>query len=415
MPYVRKTSNLHISEDLREILKKISNESKLAKLLLTKRHKVENLVENHVNFIGLSKSDKSKISYLTIDRIEKMDPSEYWSSSRRYQIKPGGLISKIFKNISNQDIEIFSNSFKSISIEGDMKFEIVEGDNIRKFYDGDYYSSNYGSLGNSCMKYDKCQKYLDIYVKNTGTIKMLVMLNNDGYLMGRSLLWHNGDTKVMDRIYTENDEMLSGFFKRWADKNGYMYKKNQNWNTSMMFINKGKEELHQLSFKIEGDYNYYPYFDTFKFYNTSSNLLYNYNPGQSDVVILCSPDGDCLPSDYLLEDDIDRNYYYSGDMINLQYCDITVNRNKCVYSDVNDCYILKEDSIFEENLRDYIFNQNFEMLNSKTIRERIEKIMKKNSEKQEGVEYYSNVWQSFGESIFLYDRPIQIQTEVEPF
>jgi hypothetical protein len=375
MAYVRKTSSLYISDELKIVLESIKNQSFVASLLLKKRHKVEDMVDNYINFIGLSKSDKTKISYLTEDRMKNIEPGDYWSSSRRYQAKPGGIVSKLFKDIPNSEVEAFSNAFRSVGLKNSFDFKIVDGEDIRKYYNGDEYNSNGGSLGNSCMKYDRCQKYLDVYVENKGLISMLIMMNKDGALMGRSLLWNDGDKKVMDRIYTENDEMLTIFFKNWADENGYIYKKNQNWVTTQVFINKGVEEVHQLSFNIKGDYIYFPYFDTFKFYDKENRVLHNYNPGGNSIKILCSPDGEYLVHDYLLEDEIDRNYYYYSDIIRLDYCNLSVHRDKCHWSDVNDCYILREDAVFQDVIRDYIFNENFDMLNSKTIREKIENAM----------------------------------------
>lgn len=406
MPYVRKTASLYISEELRDILEKIKNQSKVASMLLRRRHKVEDMADGYINFIGISKSDKTKLSYLTEERMKNMDPSDYWSSSRRYQIKPGGLVGKVFSGIHNSDVECFSNAFKSYILMDKINFKVVEGEDIRKYYHYSTYNDESSSLGSSCMKYERCQKFLNIYVKNTGLISMLIMLNQDGLLLGRALLWKNDDFKIMDRIYTENDEMLVPHFKNWADKNGFMYKKNQNWHTTQVFINKGKEEVHQISFSVSGDYSYFPYFDTFKFYDEKSGTLSNFNTENEEIKTLCSPDGDYLPFDYLKEDEIDKNYYYCGDVVRLDYCNLTVHRDKCQWSGINECYILKEDAVFEENLRDYIFNQNFDMLNSKSIREKIEDIMKKKKDRHQFVNMdTSPLW-----TRFIYDT-IEIRRE----
>ena len=53
---------------------------------------------------------------------------------------------------------------------------------------------------------------------------MLVMLNLEGNLKGRALLWNFGTNKIMDRIYTTDDEKLHLYFKKWATENGYLYK-----------------------------------------------------------------------------------------------------------------------------------------------------------------------------------------------
>ena len=73
--------------------------SEVAKLLLRERHSLEILVENPVNYISFSKNDKSKLSYLTPERFATVD-GDFWGSSKRFIVKPGGLIKKIFKAIN---------------------------------------------------------------------------------------------------------------------------------------------------------------------------------------------------------------------------------------------------------------------------------------------------------------------------
>ena len=69
MPYTRKTYDLFISDDLRQILEQIKSESIVADLLLKTRHNKEDLVEDPVNFISVSSQDNSRISYLTTERM----------------------------------------------------------------------------------------------------------------------------------------------------------------------------------------------------------------------------------------------------------------------------------------------------------------------------------------------------------
>ena len=77
MSYERKTVDIYISRELAEILKAIEGESLVAKLLLRPRHPREVLVDDYVNYISLSKQDKSKLSYLSKDRIDALDETEY--------------------------------------------------------------------------------------------------------------------------------------------------------------------------------------------------------------------------------------------------------------------------------------------------------------------------------------------------
>jgi hypothetical protein len=72
MPYERKTADIHISNQLRDILEEMKGESEIAKNLLKRRVEVDILQEDFPNYIGVSTSDTSKISYLSKDRMNKL-------------------------------------------------------------------------------------------------------------------------------------------------------------------------------------------------------------------------------------------------------------------------------------------------------------------------------------------------------
>jgi hypothetical protein len=134
MKYTRKTADIFISQELKEVLQKFEHKSVIAKLLLRTRHSRQILAEDFVNYISISKSDSSKISYLTVDRMSKVDPSEYWTSSRRFMAKPGAFVSKIFKDIPAREVELFSNIFKLQAEQDTISFRIVSGNQIKKWY-----------------------------------------------------------------------------------------------------------------------------------------------------------------------------------------------------------------------------------------------------------------------------------------
>ena len=130
--YQRKTIDLHISDDLRNILTEIESESMVAKLLLKKRHSIEDLVESPVNYISVSHDDKSKISYLTTDRINSLEPDNYWTSNSRYKGKPGAFVGKLFKDIPAREVEKFSSLFRTQSLMPVFTFKVVDGDDVKK-------------------------------------------------------------------------------------------------------------------------------------------------------------------------------------------------------------------------------------------------------------------------------------------
>lgn len=388
MPYIRKTVDVLISDELRKVLEVIESESLVAHLLLKKRHSKELVVENPINYISISTTDKNKISYLNQDRINNLvkdgyDEYEFWQTSKRYQAKPGAFVTKIFKDIPAKEVEKFSNLFKAESNKEDFNFIVVNGDQIRDYYHWERHESDRGTLGVSCMKHDSCQKYFNVYTENTDNVSMLVMLNSEGGVKGRSLLWNFGTNKIMDRIYSTDDEKLHLYFKKWATENGYLYKSEQNWYNTLFFenMNTSKKEI-----KLELDlphklFKYYPYLDTFKFID-NNGVLYNYIPKDTSIQTLCSTDGSKHESDYLRFDSIDKVYRYRGESIYVNYMDFYTSERNVVWSEVNDQYILRQDAFYDEEISDYIFKKE---LNDKNNLEKIKdrrKWMEERNEKR---------------------------------
>ena len=384
MPYERKTHDVLISNELRELLLEFSNDSVVAQLLLKKRHSKEDLVESPVNYISISTQDKTKISYMTVDRMSAISEDEYWTSSRRFQAKPGAFIGKLFKNVSGRDVEKFSNLFRSQSAKPTFTFDVVSGEKIREYYHYESYSyTDRGSLGASCMKHDSCQRYLDMYTENQDTIKMLVMLNEDGGLMGRALLWNFDSHKVMDRIYTSSDEDLAFFFKKWATENGYVYKSEQNWSNTLFFEKLGgeKKEL-KLCVKLTGSYNRYPYMDTFKFIDRQTGNLYNYQP-EIEFGTLCSSEGGVQGSDYLRLDGITKSFRYSHDAQWIEYLGLYTGVGM-EFSEVNNQYILRDHCEYDEEVHDYLFIGDYVNLNNTSaIEERKQRYKRRDEERAE--------------------------------
>lgn len=369
MPYIRKTADVLISNEFRKVLKVIESQSLVAHLLLKKRHLIETLVDNPVNYISVSKSDKNKISYLSQDRIAKVeetDEKDYWNSPIRYRAKPGAFVNKIFKSIPPKEIEKFSNLFKAESNKIDYEMKVVDGDFIKSYYHWKSYESDRGTLGVSCMKHDHCLKYLNLYTENKETISMVVMLNESGDLKGRALLWKIGSYKLMDRIYTTDDEKLHLYFKKWATDNGYLYKSEQNWYNTLFFenMNTDKKEIKISVDLTNKEFKYYPYMDTFKFID-SDGVLYNHIPDDVSIETLCSTDGLKYDSSYLRFDSIDKVFRYRGDSIYVRYLGIYTSEGNVVWSGVNDQYILTSDSVYDDDICDYVFKKDLNDKNNK--------------------------------------------------
>ncbi len=256
----------------------------------------------------LSTGDKpDTVSYLPLKKVESVlngniDP--FSDGIGRVNIKVGRLVYKLFDKsliqeyVSDFDVENFVNQYKSFFDQSNSRLVIVEGEDIKKYYlDENYYFPDRGTLWNSCMRYRERQKFLDLYQVNSDKIKMLVLLTQKDEVervKGRALLWNHvqdgsGATmKIMDRIYTINDSDVI-IFKRWARDNGYITKAYQNAKSQNVFDVDGEEKIINLSVKLDNHkLRYYPYLDTFQFYDEGKGLFHNSYMKPHDYVLIQS-------------------------------------------------------------------------------------------------------------------------------
>jgi len=361
--YIRKTSDIYISDKLRDLLTQFQSESVVAAKLLHRRIENQYLAEDFINFISISDSDPSKISYLTPERIEqiKVDPnSDYWTSKKRFHIKPGAFVGKMFTGISQKEIENFSTLFKAYSNKKEFELKIVQGEELRKYYYQENYTTCSGSLGNSCMKYSRCQNYFDLYVENPN-IKMLIMTPpKSEIIVGRALLWSIDSTNIMDRIYTIQDVDYLPHFKKWAKDNGYLFKTYQNWGSTSLFESElGTIEM-QITIQLKNsNFSKYPYLDTFKWLDLRTGKLSNFKPNHftnntDRFLLLSNPDGEWYDCDYIKYDTIDRQWRYPGELYCYDGVNYTTDRH-LNWSETLDCYILKSESYFDDDIEDFIY------------------------------------------------------------
>lgn len=382
--YIRKTIDLYISDSLRDLLEQFKDESQVASLILHKRLPKEDVVDNNVNFISISDSDKTKISYLTEDRIEKISQSstdDYWTTSKRFHCKPGAFVTKLFKCISQKEIEKFSNLYKAFSDKKDFTIEIISGQEIAKYYYQETYSSNSGTLGNSCMKYSRCQRFFKIYTENPDVISMLIMKSPTGSLIGRALIWNIDGQKVMDRIYTIQDDEYIVFFKQWALRNNCIFKTHQNWNHTLQFDSKEETKEYKFVVKLKKfNFDYYPYLDTFKWINLNDGNIANYKVSE-DFSVISNADGQTQPH-YMLEfDDISRDWQWRGNLFYLEDLNIRTNSNNLNHSETLGKWILKSESYYDEDLRDFFYTDSSKN-DEKLVNERREIIKRINDEEK---------------------------------
>lgn len=210
------------------------------------------------------------------------------SSIKTTEIKFGRFLTKVLKILDknancSKDIETFVNLYKAHNLFNRNVldyFRVVEGDEIKKWYNQSTYEKGCGTLNNSCMRYDKCADFFDIYINNN--VKLLILVNNENKLVGRSLLWETNKGKYMDRVYSSDH--IQNVFNKWAENNKYD-----------ISYNKGNDNF---TTKVKVNFNKkFPYLDSFRYMifdkNDKENVatLYTNEPRNLNYFKLEQTDG----------------------------------------------------------------------------------------------------------------------------
>lgn len=317
---------------------------------------------------------------IEVDKKNVHPPDRYgtYFSKSRNSIKLGRLINRLFpKKFKDKDVEDFVNKFKS-NVENSLeKFELVSGDDIAKWYAGENYLKNSGSLGSSCMK--NCD-YFDIYTQNS-QCRMLVLFE-EGKVKGRALIWkiHNPQKDFeyfMDRQYTITDADVHKF-RSYADKEGWAYKTHNNHSSTLTVTYEGEDfTYHNMMVKLdEVEFDTYPYMDTFKALNKGENIIRNDSShDDNSTYFLEETDGGYdeggvwsdwesqrIPEDEAVYSEYMSDYIYSEDAAIIQlgsnrYRDtyIHTSHDEYVYDEVRDKGMLMDDSIYSDHYMSYIY------------------------------------------------------------
>jgi hypothetical protein len=289
----------------------IHNNNIISSILL---HGDKDILNTEINYFTRKENDNSHINYLNVNKLEFNEDinniffnhSKYFSEQKnRIDIKIGRFLTKVLKketferfNILTKDVENFVNLYKSYFDFDEKKLQIIKGNDIKYWYlEENYLNIYFGTLWKSCMRQKERNKFLEMYSKNENC-SMLILLDDNGKLRARALLWdkvidvNTGiEYKVMDRIYTIYDHDVN-LFKSWAFNNGYITKVEQN-SKSESFFQIDNENVTNIGFKIKlnaFNLNYYPYLDTFKFIDINNGYLYNYDKS-IDLYKLTRSDG----------------------------------------------------------------------------------------------------------------------------
>lgn len=337
---------LYYSDEFRNILRRIQNKSSIAQALLSSED--SNQMLDIYTLIDITEKNDT-ISLIQVNRITRANPdlgetlpynirdkkrgSEFWTKART-DIGIGRWTRRIFtevhkSTILDSKIEEFVNLYKA-AIDGEdlTKFELVSGDDIRKWYLKDNYEQERGQLGNSCMRYRNCQDFFDIYVKNPEVCQLLILKSDDDKdkITGRALIWKLTDGNYyMDRIYTINDSDKL-LFQDYARIN--KIESSYDGNSSL-----------DLEVKL-GDHTYqkYPYMDTLVVYNPTTKILRG--------------DEDLWPG---------KGY------ISIQDTQGGFRAEDAVYSDWDDEYINRENAVYCTNVDSWLSRDSAKYLEYKDV------------------------------------------------
>ena len=276
----------------------------------------------------------------------------------------GRVINRLFPNMfsnagdPNESIESFVDAVKGERTKELGNLKLVEGEDIKKYYNESFYDKNAGgTLGNSCMRYSKCEKYIDFYVQNKDNVKLLVLMSDDekDKISARALVWNidvvDSDGKTiekrtfMDRIYTiyTSDEQK---FKLYAKKHEWIYKKYQNMDSSSTMIDTKNDEDKNLYFMIKDIKlsSSYPYMDTMKYLNFGNKILTNNSNYDYDVILESTRGG------YL--DDSGDNYMYSSDQGQIVHEDDYTDDG--IWCEYENGYYDEDEVVWSDYLNSYV-------------------------------------------------------------
>lgn len=293
-------------------------------------------------------SDKSKI----YDFIKTNSEIYYTYPS---SIRIGRLINKLFPNKynvsgTNNSIESFVDAVISKRKEKYKNIDIVNGQDIIKYYDEKSYNEdafNGSELGNSCMRYEHCSEYIEFYAENPDV--QLVILRNSkdkSKINARALLWkieYNIGKKektgyFLDRIYFTK-RYQKNILIEYAKKKLWFYKKEQNsrsdtpiWDPTLNFTSNWDFKT-VPTFK-KSSTGKYPYLDTLKYFYVDRGFLSNtmkFKEGDETV--------------YALED-TDGRYSIEENGVYISYYNDYINEDDLVYCEYGDDMRLMDDAIY---------------------------------------------------------------------
>ena len=406
------------------------SENKIAKKLLRIYRHGDVTPSRDVQYLDISKDNNRKVSYITQEVLNKFpnwqhDIDDYrvgdwykekkikkiarkyvyfedysrilktsiggqqycWQPRIRYHTSIAKILIWLFGDIfSEKERGEFISLWYADTLNIDESLIKIDSE-VAKWYHEDMMFDTSGELGSSCMRYDKCQQYLEFYDENS-VCKIVVLLSKCGKVKARTILW---DDKYFDRIYGNSNE-LQDYLRVYLKGKGYHDIYN---------------EYKEVTLELEVGYNdrsTFPYCDTMNHlygktlsnhgdydirlnsneYGNTDNSECNGCGYETNDLRYCEDTGNDRCSDCSVYADIGQyegnyiqNYVY---LENGNYCHeseyVNINGNSyyeeecvedykgsmqlitnCVYSDYLNEYILREESVYSKAEQRYLVKE----------------------------------------------------------
>ena len=230
--------------------------------------------QTHDNFydftyLDISETDNTRISGMRKPCSQGPTPRE--RAEKGVYLKPGKVLAALYPDLDN------------IPVHAEKLAQLLRQENSFDFNDmkiSDTPSEIYAMRAYtwSCMQ-GVNKEWLAIY-DQIPNCQILYKINENGYLIGRALIWSNvqwyGSNDVitlMDRIYYRNDDVLEEF-KAYARLNKWHYKNRQSTSTYDIVCPTGTIQSMELVVPVdcELEIDACPYFDTLPYYNSDNTL-----------------------------------------------------------------------------------------------------------------------------------------------
>lgn len=315
---------LKIAESFQKVLEGM--ESSIAKYLLE-----DHEFTDFANYLAIrSENLEVFISYLPKGKELEYNDEGQWSRKNRQLGKPGKIARKLIGEgvFNDHDYEIFYNEISGKNNTENIEF-VFSGE--LEDFEFAYLEDNYlypdkGNLGNSCMRYEKCQDYIRLYYDIDAKI---VYAKQKGKVIGRAIVWPTNEGYLLDRIYGCDDTVRYSILEYAKNEIGIAaYKEKDAYDDpdGIVWVD-GVTDKYYLKYgpvNINPYDHYVPYMDTFKWFQggyfqnwepDNGNLYYELTNCDGNVDVynekVCKHCG-CTISDYENYAIIDGEYYCEG-------------------------------------------------------------------------------------------------------